>query len=113
MCPYISLRLCSHADTCLSDYWSGHHLPHLAIPVRSGMSLADVQEDLKSEANQGAWAGSVDYEVTESDEFHNRAIEAIEGMSLAEGAQDGALFDHIENLDEEDGPSVMAYFVFQ
>lgn len=26
--PKIKLE-CSHVDTCLPDYWSGHHLPHV------------------------------------------------------------------------------------
>lgn len=31
---------CCHADTCLPDYWSGHHLPHVQIAVWRGMTLA-------------------------------------------------------------------------
>lgn len=112
MTTHISLRLCSHAGVMLPDYWSGHHLPHLSFPIRDGMSLADVKEELKSEANQGAWCGSVDHEETESEAFYNRAIEAIDGITLREDAQDGQLFDGIIEDDSEDVESPMAYFVF-
>lgn len=49
-----------HADTCLPDYWSGHHKAHLQIPVWHGMSLKAIKDDLKSEIRQGAIAGSDD-----------------------------------------------------
>ena len=112
MTSHISLRICSHAGVMLPDYWQGHHLPHLSFPVRDSMTLEDVKNELKNEANQGAWCGSVDYEETESDEFYNRAIEAIDGMTLVEGAEDGHLFDGFIEYDEApDQP--MAYFVFQ
>jgi hypothetical protein len=34
-----------HADTCLPDYWSGHHLPHVQIPVFNGMVSARRERD--------------------------------------------------------------------
>ena len=52
---------CSHADTCLSDYWSGHHLPYVMIPVtRRKMSLAEIRRAIRSEIAQGAVMGSGD-----------------------------------------------------
>jgi len=51
---------CLHADTCLPDYWGGHHLPHVQIPVYHGMTLKAIKESLRSELNQGAIAGSSD-----------------------------------------------------
>lgn len=47
-----------HADTCLPGYWSGHHLPHIAIPVWRGMTLKQLKQDLRSELSQGAVMGS-------------------------------------------------------
>ena len=51
---------CCHADTCLSDYWSGHHLPHVQIPVYRGMTLKEVKDAIRSELSQGAVMGSTD-----------------------------------------------------
>ena len=47
----------AHADTCLSDYWSGHHLPHVQIPAYR-QSFASVRNAIKSEIAQGAVMGS-------------------------------------------------------
>lgn len=24
---------CVHVDTCLPDYWGGHHLAHISVPI--------------------------------------------------------------------------------
>lgn len=50
----------AHADTCLPDYWSGHHLPHLQIPAHNGMTFAAVRRALESELAMGAVCGSDD-----------------------------------------------------
>lgn len=31
----------AHADTCLPDCWSGHHLPHISVPVYRSMTADD------------------------------------------------------------------------
>ena len=49
---------CMHVDTCLADYWSGHHLPHVQIDVFPGMTLSQIKESIKNELSQGAVAGS-------------------------------------------------------
>ena len=49
----------AHADTCLSDYWSGHHRPHLQIPAYR-MTFAELRRQLRSEIAQGAVAGNDD-----------------------------------------------------
>lgn len=50
---------CTHADTCLPDYWSGHHLAHVQIPVtRRKMSLAEIRRAIRSELRQGAVMGN-------------------------------------------------------
>ena len=52
---------CSHVDTCLSDYWAGHHLPHVMIPItRRKMSLAEIRRAIRSEIAQGAVMGNGD-----------------------------------------------------
>lgn len=48
-----------HADTCLPDYWSGHHRPHVQIPcTRQRMSFAEIRQLIRNEIAQGAVAGS-------------------------------------------------------
>lgn len=50
-----------HADTCLPDYWGGHHRPHVQIPcTRARMSLAEVRRLVRQEIAMGAVAGSDD-----------------------------------------------------
>lgn len=50
-----------HADTCLSDYWPGHHRPHVQIPcTRLRMSFAEIRQMIRSEISQGAVAGCDD-----------------------------------------------------
>lgn len=49
---------CHHADTCLSDFWSGHHRAHVQIPVYRGMSPRALRDAIYSELWQGAIAGS-------------------------------------------------------
>lgn len=52
---------CIHADTCLPDYWGGHHLPHVQIPVtRRKMSLAEIRRAIRAELNDGAVMGGDD-----------------------------------------------------
>lgn len=52
---------CAHVDTCLPDYWSGHHLAHVQIPVtRRKMSLAEIRRAIRSELAQGAVMGNCD-----------------------------------------------------
>ena len=48
---------CCHADTCFPDYWGGHHLAHVQVPVWNGMSLAELKKALMAELNEGAVAG--------------------------------------------------------
>lgn len=55
----MKLELC-HADTCLPEFWSGHHRAHVQIAVWPGMTMKDIREAIKSELSQGAVAGSDD-----------------------------------------------------
>lgn len=94
--------VCAHVDTCLQDYWGGHHLPYVQILVWPGMTLEDIKSQLKSEVYQEA---VVNYEESEYEKYL-QAIEDIESNS----AEDSH-FNEIEETDEdEDG--VYAYFVF-
>ena len=116
---------CCHADTCLSDYWSGHHLPHVQIPVYRGMSLKDVKSAIRSELSQGAVMGRTDNarllsadmvrenEVKQADRVTRAAYAAVNRMRLADKRK-RKLFMDLEEIDENDDccDSVYAFFVF-
>jgi hypothetical protein len=116
---------CCHADTCLSDYWSGHHLPHVQIPVYRGMTLKDVKNAIRSELSQGAVMGSTDNarllsadmvrpdEVKQADRVTLAAYAAVNRMRLADPRK-RKLFMELEEIDENDDccESVYAFFVF-
>lgn len=99
---------CAHADTCLSDYWGGHHLPHIQIYVWAGMTLRDIKDALQSEVSQGAFSGSsIDYDNIPYEAF-KEAVEAITPSSSHKG---DTFFNDVEQ--EGDGDSVCAFFVFE
>lgn len=92
---------CCHADTCLSDYWGGHHLPHVAIPVWSSMTCQDIQNSIRLELSQGAVAGT-DFN-WDDDEWFAAAREAVDRIETREHP-----FNDLENYED-----VYAYFVFR
>lgn len=52
---------CQYVDTCLPDYWSGHHLPHVQIPVTCRrMPFQAIRNAIREELRQGAVMGSGD-----------------------------------------------------
>jgi hypothetical protein len=104
---------CLHADTCLSDFWSGHSLAHLQVPVQRGMTGAELRDALKSEISQGAWAGSDERTSDnhpESDAFDTAARQAVDDLVILKEP----LFMDLEMVDDEDcTPDVYAFFVFR
>ena len=38
-------------DTCFPDYFSGYHMPTIAVPVHHNMTYADLAAGIKSEIN--------------------------------------------------------------
>ena len=116
---------CCHADTCLSDYWSGHHLPHVQIPVYRGMTLKDVKSAIRSELSQGVVMGSTDNarllsadmvrpdEEKQADRVTRAAYAAVNRMRLYDPRK-RKLFMDLEEIDENDDcyDSVYAFFVF-
>lgn len=103
-----------HADLCLPGYWGGHHLPHVAIPVDGAITVQEVLDGVRSELNQGAVAGSLSWEVLESEEFYNACVKALQKMiELNADNLEKAAFPDLEVFQEEDeGPYVLAFFVF-
>ena len=110
-------ELC-HADTCLPDYWSGHHLPHVQIPVYRGMSLKAIKEALRYELRMGAVMGNTEEARMLSDDFvtdekkadklTRAAYAAINRIKPEKKGQRKFFTD----LDEYDSESVYAFFVF-
>ena len=115
---------CCHADTCLPDYWSGHHLPHVQIPVYRGMTLKDVKSALRSELSQGAVMGSTDNarmlsadmvredEVKQADRVFRAACAAVNRIRLADKRKRKLFMDLEESTDDNCCDSVYAFFVF-
>lgn len=115
---------CCHADTCLSDYWSGHHLPHVQIPVYRGMSLKDVKSALRSELSQCAIMGSSDNarllsadvvrpgEEKQARRVTRAAYAAVNRMSLADPHKRKLFMDLDESNENDCCDSIYAFFVF-
>lgn len=113
---------CCHADTCLPDYWSGHHLPHIQIPVYNGMSLAGIKGEILSELKNGYVMGnsenafllSSDYvgpdKAKAAEGIFKAAIAAVNRMK-PEKKGTRKFFTDIEEQ-PEDSDFVYAFFVF-
>ncbi len=103
----------SHASTCLSDYWGGHHLPHISVPVYKGMTLRELKHALRIEVSHDAIAGN--YDVIEKDGWYDAARAAIDAIELIDNTQgDNALpFDDVLDAPEYDADAMIyAHFVF-
>lgn len=113
---------CSHVDTCLADYWSGHHLPHVQIAVWNGMTMRQVKQAIRCELRQGAVMGSTDDarllsadmvapdQEKRADQLTRAAYAAVNRLKPAKkGAR--RLFTDLEKT-TDDGDSVYAFFVF-
>lgn len=111
-----------HVDTCLPDYWSGHHRAHVQIPVFPGMSGKDIRNAIKSELAEGAVVGSDDIAFllsadyvgadreSDADKATKAAYAAVDRMRPARKGQ-RRFFTDIEESDQ-DGETVYAFFVF-
>lgn len=115
------LELC-HADTCLPDYWSGHHRAHLQIPVYPGMTLKAIKQALKDEIRQGAVMGSerLAYLLSsgfvapsEEKEANAATMAAYAAINRIKPAKKGQkrFFTELEPCDEN-SDEVYAFFVF-
>ncbi|WGH49745.1 hypothetical protein [Alishewanella phage vB_AspM_Slickus01] len=116
---------CIHTDTCLSSYWSGHHLPHIQIPVYKGMTVKAVKESICAEIGLGQIAGTqygnlltADYLTNDKDiEFvegwYKKAYAAINRIASAVKHKK-TLFNDLEETSCDDcGETVYAFFVFK
>jgi hypothetical protein len=96
----------AHFDTCLPDYFGGHHLPHLQIPVNNTMTLEDLKRELHNELNTGCISGSQGWEVSESELMHFLAKQAIDKLT----SKTDLPFSELED-DQDDDESVYAFFL--
>ena len=104
---------CIHADTCLSDYWCGHHLAHIQVPVYNGMSLVELKKALMSELNEGAVAGS-DYPGDYDEQWYAAARAAVQAIEAKTAAGADNLFPLlVPQTEDDDVPTVYAFFVFR
>lgn len=92
-----------HADTCLADYWAGHHLPHVSICAYP-MYLKDIKWAILSELSAGAIAGQ--YE--DSEDNYKAMQKAVKGIKNAPGFQG----KHFKDVEFDEHYPVYAYFVF-
>jgi hypothetical protein len=118
----MKLELC-HADTCLPDYWSGHHRPYLCVPVHKNMSLKSIKDALRNELRQGAVGGSGDDarllgaafvapdEARCADALVRAAYAAIARLAPAKKGQ-RRFFTDLDDLEGDEDMPVCAYFVF-
>ena len=114
---------CCHADTCFPDYWGGHHLAHVQVPVWNGMSLAELKKALMAELNEGAVAGA-GYPGDHDEQWYaaaRDAVQAIEAFAVRaiEAKTPAAAADNLFPLlvpqteDDDDVPTVYGFFVFR
>lgn len=110
-----------HADTCLPDYWPGHHRAHVQIPVTPGMSGQAIRNAIKAELVQGAVMGSdhiahmlsdcvAPAEQAEAEKVYRAALAAVNRMRPAKKGQRRFFLD-VETGEEYDD-IVYAFFVF-
>lgn len=114
---------CVHVDTCLPDFWSGHHLAHVQIPVYKGMTLKAIKADICSELAQGAVMGSDDLAFLLSADFvgDDRDADAVKATKSAYAAVSRMkpvnkgqrrFFTDLEPQTDDDCSTIYAYFVF-
>lgn len=113
---------CLHADTCLPDYWGGHHLAHVQIPVYRGMTLKAIKESIRDELRMGAVCGSDEIARLLSDDFvadEKRADQvtraAYAAVNRIKPTRKGQrrFFTDLEEQDDDCCDYVYAYFVFE
>lgn len=108
------------ADVCLPDYWRGHHLPHIAVPVSGDTTMKQLRQAMRDELRQGAVMGNTDdarllsadmvfpEEVARADRLTRAAYAAVNRLKLTPGKR--RPFPNLDPADDRD--SVYAYFVF-
>lgn len=102
-----------HADTCLPDFWSGSHKAHVSVPVTRNMSAEELRRAIKSEINQGAFAGS-DTRTRDAHPDHAEFLAACRTAVDEMEINPGPLFYNLEPTPDDDCCAmVVAIFTFE
>lgn len=110
-----------HVDTCLPDYWSGHHKAHICVPVWNGITFDQLKRSIHSEISQGAVCGSDtiaemlglsgDFSDDDISIAYQAAQDAVDGIVLSESANPENLFTNLDTDMDDDYEPVYAYFL--
>lgn len=109
---------CKHAGTMLPDYWSGHHLAHIQVPVDPTTTITQLRAALHSELNEGAVMGSDRRTRDDSGEVGDRWYKAAHAaiyrdVRLSHPRTTLRPFRELKPQPEDSDVTVYAYFVFQ
>ena len=100
-----------HADTCLPDYWGGHHLPHLQVAVHREMTIKGLKEELINALHDGCVCGA-EAPAEDDREWFRQARMAVENIAPVNIAREAPLFPDLEPETDDDS-TVYAFFVFR
>ena len=113
-----------HVDTCLPDYWSGHHLPHVQILAFKGMTLKQIKDALRYELRNGYIGGNCDaarllsadlvqpHEEKLADALTRAAYAAVNRLKPAKKGQ-RTFFNDLDDPCDDHDYSVYAYVVLR
>lgn len=113
-----------HVNTCLPDYWSGHHQAYVQIPVWNGMTIRQVRLALRDEIRQGAVSGNDEIahllswdlvpegKEKEADQL-TKAVYAAINRVKQNGRGRKNLFPDLEKETDDYCGSVYAYFLIE
>jgi hypothetical protein len=106
--------MCAFVDVCLPDYWGGHHLPHVAVPVNRHITFTDLRTAIIHELRMGAVAGAdaTPEETYENGEWYCAALEAVMCDVQPRDPSVKYPFRDLGSSENENSEQVYAYFVF-
>ena len=106
--------ICAFVDVCLPDYWGGHHLPHVAVPVNRDTTFANLRSMIAHGLRAGAVAGAdaTPKDTYENDEWYEAAREAVERDVRSNYRTGEYPFRDLYSDADETSGTAYAYFVF-
>jgi hypothetical protein len=100
-----------HYDTCLSDYFGGHHNPVIQIPIYAPMWLKEIKEALLNELSMTYDHYEHSVETEDFDQWYKAAQTSIKRLTNASGFR-GKHFKDIELPIDDMAEPCYAYFIF-
>lgn len=108
---------CIHIDTCLPDYFGGHPLAWVCIPIYKTLSLSEIKSAIHSELNQGVIGGNDERTRDDSgetgDAWFYRAHAAVNRIRPSKKGQRRFFSDVGTPNGDESEECVYAYFFFR